>query len=479
MKDSYKKEAVSGVKWTGLSTLIIAGGNLLFILYLTRVLSKVDFGLFALVNVVSVLAAEFVDMGIGQAIIQKKEVDRNQLSTLYWINLGLGLLVASVVLLCSPLIANFYESPDLVPLLQWTSIGFFVGAMGSQFQALFQRALLFKRMAFIDLSAFAGYLAVTIYFVYLGYGVYSLVWGGLVRIGLKAFLSMGLGAFMHFPKLYFKYGNIKSFLTFGSFRSASFILTFLANQLDAILIGKLIGVGELGIYDVLKRLVTQPLKIISPLIKKVAFPILAKVQSDRERATSMFQKVFQLLNLLRYPIFLGLVLCAEEITLILGAEWHEHYRVLQVLSLMYLLNTIQNFIGQSMVAMGKSSWGFYNNLARLPLQLAAILIGSLWGLIGIALGGLVLAVLIVVPRYFIFVKRLYDVSFASYMTMIFREILFLGLWVVAVQYAVDALELSTILSLSVKTILFGAGILILYRFGQPKLWNYFFKLLKS
>ncbi|GGZ56795.1 oligosaccharide flippase family protein [Mesonia mobilis] len=250
MKSSYKTDAVSGVKWTGLSSTTIAGGSFLLILLLTRILSKSDFGLFALVNVVVGFSAEFVDIGISQAIIQKSKITSKQLSSLYWINIGLAILVFLVVFLSSGLIADFYESPQLSLLLKWISLSFLFTGLGAQFQALFQKEMLFKKMAVIDVIAFIGYVGSTLLLAYQGYGVFSLVWGNLIRSALKSLVSLVCGWSLHQPKLYFNLKEVKYFLSFGSFRTGSFLVNFLSSQLDSILIGKFIGVSELGVYDV-------------------------------------------------------------------------------------------------------------------------------------------------------------------------------------------------------------------------------------
>ena len=479
MKFSYKKDAVSGVKWTGLSTLIITGGNLLFILYLTQVLSKVDFGLFALVNVVAVLASEFVDMGIGQAIVQKKEVNHDQLSTLYWINLALGLVVTAAVFFSSELVASFYESPELVTLLQWTSIGFLASAFGAQYQALFQKKLQFRRMALIDIVSFAAYVVSTVVFIYLGYGILGLIWGGLFRTGIKALLSVVIGLKMHIPSLYFNYGKVTAFLSFGSFRAGAFLVSFLGGQLDAILIGKFLGVAELGIYDVLKRLAIYPIRVVSPIIKKVSYPILAKVHTDRQRATDMFVKILKLINMLRFPIFLGIVLCAQEITALLGGDWESHYVLLQLLALFFMFNTIQGFVGQSMIAMGKSDWGFYNNLVQLPLNIAVIYFGSFWGIEGIAMAFLIKALLLIYPRYYIFIKRLFDLSVGMYTRLIFKDLILLGIAVAVIMVVMGWLGLNALLSLIFKAILFGLAVLAVYFCFERDQFRYLLSLLRS
>lgn len=463
MNNSYKKEAIAGVKWTSISSIIIAGGSFLLILFLTKMLTKSDFGIFALVNVVVGFSAEFVDIGISQAIIQKSKITSKQLSSLYWINIGLSILVFLAVYLSSGLISDFYESPKLSLLLKWISLSFLFTGLGAQFQALFQKKMLFKKMAIIDISAFIGYVIFTLLFVWKGFGVLSLVWGNLIRSALKSLLSLVLGWTLHQPKLYFNFKEVQYFLSFGSFRTGSYLVNFLSMQLDSILIGKFIGVSELGVYDVLKRLAVQPVRFLSPLIQKVTYPLLAKVHENKERVTKMFIKIINLLNLIRFPIFVGVALCAESLTnQFLGQEWASDFGLLQILTFVYLFNTIQSFVGQSMIASGKANWGLYNNLIQLPINILTIYLGSFWGIYGIAYALLIKNLLAIMPRYTFIVKKLFDISLYTYLKIIFKDLFLVLMTTVPVYLIAEYLDLKPLFDLIFRGGLFALTLIVVY-----------------
>ncbi|NBC58321.1 MAG: MOP flippase family protein, partial [Bacteroidetes bacterium] len=422
LRNSYKKEAVSGVKWTSLSSILIAGGSFILILILTNILDKKDFGLFALVNIVIGFSAEFVDIGISQAIVQKQKINEKQLSTLYWINIILALLVFGVINVSKGFIGDFYEEAELPRLLSLVSFSFLFSGLSAQYQALLQKELKFKLMASLDIIAFVVYLSTTLTLAFLGYGVYALIWGTLARTGVKSILLLTTGLKTHIPKFHFNIKEVNYFLNFGSFRTGSFLVSFLNTQLDSILIGKFIGVGELGIYDIFKRIVQQPIRLLSPIIQKVTYPLMAKVHEDRKHVTNMFVKVLELLNLIRFPIFIGIALVAPEITnLFLGNDWGEHALVLQILAFVFMFNTIQSFVGVSMLSSGKANWGFYNNLIQFPINLLAIYIGSFWGISGIAIALLIKSLLNIYPRYVFILKHIYSIKLSNYLKLIFKD----------------------------------------------------------
>jgi O-antigen/teichoic acid export membrane protein len=269
-------------------------------------------------------------------------------------------------------------------------------------------------------------------------------------------------------------------LNFGSFRTGSFLVSFLNKQLDSILIGKFIGVGELGIYDVFKRIVQQPIRLLSPVIQKVTYPLMAKVNEDKKRVTNMFIKVLELLNLIRFPIFVGIALIAPEITnLFLGSEWSEHVLVLQVLSFVFLFSTIQSFVGISILSSGKSNWNFYNNIALLPLNIVVILVGANYGILGISLGLLFKSLLIIYPRYKFILSRIYDLSFIRYFKIVFLKLLPFVIFISLAHFIFQQFQFDDVFSLTIKTILFLLFISVLLFFTEKKSMNYLKSLISN
>ncbi len=454
MKNSYKKEAVSGVKWMSLSSTIVGIGSFVLILLLTNILDKKDFGLFALVNVVVGFSAEFVDIGISQAIVQKQNINKKQLSTLFWINILLACFVFFVINLSKDLIGLFYSESKLPSLLVLISFSFLLSGLSVQYQALLQKELKFKLMAVIDTVSFLAYFITTISMALIGKGVIALIWGSLARAGIKSILLIITGVKYHTPSFYFNLKEVKYFLNFGSFRTGSFLASFLNQQLDSILIGKFIGVSELGIYDVFKRIVMQPLRLLMPIIQKVVYPLMARVHENRERVTLMFIKILEMLNLIRFPIFLGIALCAKPLTeIFLGREWANHYLLLQALSFIYLFSTMQSFIGQSMIANGKANWGFYYNTIMIPINVLIIYVGSYWGIYTIVLLMLIRNTISIIPRYFFVVKKLYNITFSQYINMIFKRLFILITTLTPFYIATNYLDLKNIYDLICKAIL--------------------------
>jgi len=183
---SLKQRAITGVKWTTISTMLVSSFQLIQLAILARLLGPSAFGLIGMVMVVVGFANAFADMGISNAIIHRQDTTKQQLSSLYWLNIFAGIVVCCIVVLASPLIVEFFQEPQLQNLLIFTSAVFLITPIGQQFQMLLQKELSFDKLAKIEVtSSFFG-TVIAIIMAFLGFGALSLVLGQLGSAGFKS-----------------------------------------------------------------------------------------------------------------------------------------------------------------------------------------------------------------------------------------------------------------------------------------------------
>lgn len=456
MADSLRKETTSGIKWTAFASLITSIGGLFLLAVLARNLDKADFGLMAIVNILTIFSVELVDMGIGQAIIQKQKATALQLSSLFWINISLGVIVFLGLYLVAPFISNFYENPRLTTLIQIISFIFIFNGLSSQYQALFQRDFRFKLIASIDIISFGIYFILVIVLVFMGYGVYSLVWGSLVRAVVRSLSSFAIGSKTNLPSFVFDLNEIKVFLNFGAFRFGAFIITYFSKRLDSLLLGKLLGMDVLGVYDVYQRILQQPIKVFSPIINKVTFPLFSKLNKDKEKGKYAFLQIFNLLNSLRLPIFIFLIVAAEPIVKIfLGESWLENILVFKILALFFLFRTIGAFTGTVMVAGGKANWSFYISLIMVTITPLAIYFGSKYQMLGVAIALLTINILTQIPRYIFIIRKILPISLKEYFTPIIKPFIFSCLAALSV-FPFTFIKIGSLPLLILMSMIFGA-----------------------
>ncbi|HCO0770818.1 TPA: colanic acid undecaprenyl disphosphate flippase WzxC, partial [Escherichia coli] len=150
---SLREKTISGAKWSAIATVIIIGLGLVQMTVLARIIDNHQFGLLTVSLVIIALADTLSDFGIANSIIQRKEISHLELTTLYWLNVGLGLVVCVAVFLLSDLIGDVLNNPDLAPLIKTLSLAFVVIPHGQQFRALMQKELEFNKIGMIETSA--------------------------------------------------------------------------------------------------------------------------------------------------------------------------------------------------------------------------------------------------------------------------------------------------------------------------------------
>lgn len=160
-----------------------------------------------------------------------------------------------------------------------------IQAFGLQFRALFQKELQFNILAKIDILSAIISFGLAIYLALFGYGIYALIFSVLSM----AILLLYFGLRVHKPKFIFKLFEIKDFFVFGSYSTGNGIVSTIASRIDIILIGKLLGTDSLGLYSVIKELILRPAELINPIITKVAFPTMSKVNDDLQKVKKTYK----------------------------------------------------------------------------------------------------------------------------------------------------------------------------------------------
>lgn len=438
-----KQKAINGVKWTTLTSLVNALLQLLQLIILARFLSVDDFGLMAILMVVIGFSQIFVDFGLSKAIVYKQNISAVQLSTLYWLNILFGLVIFSIILLFTNPIANFYHEPQLKQYISLVSITVVIQSFGLQYRALFQKELNFNLLAKIDiLSAFISFVT-AISLSFLGYGIYALILPVMVMASLKTILLVVFGYKEHKPKLIFNLSEIKEFISFGAYSTGNGIVSTIATQIDVILIGKFLGTESLGLYSVIKELLLRPAELINPIITKVAFPVMSKVNHDINEVKNIYLKLINYVALVNFPIYIAsLILASEIISIFLGEKWLSGVYSFQILTIWALIRSIENPIGSLVMAMGKPQIEMFWNMAMMIFMPLVVLISSSFGIHGVAYGNVVAIILLFVPGWYFLVFKLCGATLNEYFSKIFYplvmsigigSIVFFGLYLLEIE----------------------------------------------
>ena len=403
-----RSQAISGVKWSGISTGVTITLQFGTLAVLARLLSPADFGLMGMIMVVIGFAQLFADMGISNAIIYRQDATREELSSLYWLNILAGIAVFFLVWAVTPLTITFYHEPRLKNLMYLTSLVFLITPIGQQFQILLQKELKFDQLAKIEIMGSFTNALVAITLALLGMGVFSLVWGQLAGASLRVLLYFRWGWNHWRPGFHFSKKNLGGYVSFGLYQMGEKAVNYFNSNLDYLLIGALLGAKPLGYYTLAYNLVLRPSLMINPIITRVAFPLFSKVQNDILRLKKGYLKGLELLSSVNFPLMAGLAVVAPAaVPAIFGIQWLPSVILVQILTIVGLLRSLGNPVGSLLLARGRADLAFKWNLTLLITQIPGLYLWArLVGTIRVAIAFAVLMCLYSVFHYLILIRTM-------------------------------------------------------------------------
>lgn len=461
---SLKQKAVSGAKWSAFSTIFSTIFQVARIVVLGRLLAPEDFGLMAMMVVVTGFAGIFGEVGLGSAIIQRPNPTRNELSSLYWLNVVFGILVYLVLLFATPFVAIFYSSPDLRTMLPVASLPFLFIPLGNQFRALLQKKLLFKTLSRIEvISSGLGSLA-SIFLAFAGWGVWSLIYAQLVESGFRTCWLCWIGWRLPTrPLMHFLIQDLRGYIKFGLHDVGAMSINYFNSRMDQLVIGVILGPEALGFYSMAFNLVMMPVQKINPILTRVAFPVFAQVQHDRDRLKRGYLKMLNILTAVNAPVLMGFAAVAPlAIPLILGDKWLPIIHVVQILCFYSLIRSTGNPGGSLVMSIGRADISFYWNLGLLFILPATVYFsGALgrnietvsWALVGVQ--GILWAF-----WYILVVKNLLGSIFIEYSAAMLKPAIISFAMFICINYMVSFFSVSFVF-LGVAVLLGGALFLVM------------------
>ena len=351
---------------------------------LARLLTPQDFGLIAMVIAITSFAMILKDMGLSMATVQKADINHSQISTLFWINVAVGILIAAVVVALAPVVAWFYGEPRLTPVTMALAGTFIFGGLTVQHQALLQRHMRFFRLGLAEMLAMSASVAAAIIAGVYGAGYWALV---IMHITLAVVTAIGMWiALPWLPGPPRKATGVKPMLGFGGNIAAFNVMNCFSRNLDKILIGKFLGSAALGFYSNAYRLLMMPIRQIRDPIGSVAMSSLSRLQGNPERYKNYYLKMVQMLALITVPIicFLG-VYSDEVILLVLGPQWGQAAEVFKILAFAALIQPIMGTVSSVLLSTGQGRRHFKKGIWTSAVYAISFAVGLPWGIIGVAL----------------------------------------------------------------------------------------------
>jgi PST family polysaccharide transporter len=368
-----------------------------------RLLTPEDYGLIGMVVVVAGFVSLFKDLGLSNAAIQEQEINPSQISTLFWLNLMVSILVMLVTALLGPAIAWFYGDRRLILITAVYAVGFLFGGLTTQHEALLRRQMRFMALAVIDIVSLAVGVITGVILALSGAGYWALVTNQLVFALANA---AGVWIVCRWrPGPPGRLSAVRSMLIFGRNLTAFTIVNYFARNLDNMLIGKFWGSQQLGFYAKAYQLLLLPIDQVNSPIAAVAVPALSRLKDSPERYRDAYLRILEKVGMLTMPGMALLIATSDWVVrILLGDQWSSTARIFAVLGLAGIFQPITNSTGWLFISQGRTDRMFRWGLLGSSIILIGIVAGLPWGALGVAVS-YTAAFLVTTPLLFWFVGR--------------------------------------------------------------------------
>lgn len=385
--NSLKSKTISGLLWKFAERIGAQAITFILSIILARLLSPSDYGAIAILLVFITIADVFANAGFGSALIQKKDADDLDFSSVFYFSFIFSVFVYFVVFLAAPFIANFYSMPILEQTLQVLALRIPVAAINSVQQAYVSRNMQFKKFFYSTLSGTAASAVVGIFMAYNGYGIWSLVGQYLSNAVINTIVLFSVISWR--PQLIFSLQRLKSLFSYGWKLLLSGLLDTGYQSLNSLLIGKFYTPADLAFFDTGKKFPMVIVTNINSSISSVLFPALASEQDEPERVKAHTRKAIQISSYIMWPMMLGMAACADSIvSLVLTDKWLPVVPYLQIACITYGLWPIHTANLQAINAMGRSDIFLKLEIVKKIVGISILMFTIQYGVLAIALGGI-------------------------------------------------------------------------------------------
>lgn len=363
---------------------------------LARLLGPKDFGLVGMVTAFTGVLNLFRDFGLSSAAVQRASVTEEQSSTLFWINMLVGVLLGLLAVAMAPVIAAFYHEPRLFMVTVVLAAGFVFNAAGVQHSALLQREMRFTALAVIGVVSLIVGTAIAIGGAKAGYGYWA-----LVAMTVTSPIVSTLGFWLTtawVPGMPHTRTGIRSMMRFGGTLTLNSLVAYVAYNAEKVMIGRFWGADAIGLYGRAYQLVNIPTDNLNSAVGEVAFSALSRLQDDPGRFKSYFLKGYSLVLAMTLPMTIACVIFADDLVLVLlGPKWKDAVAIFRLLSPTILIFALINPLGWLLYSLGLVRRGLKIALVFAPSIIVGYVMGLPYGPKGVAVAYSAVMTLWVIP----------------------------------------------------------------------------------
>ena len=359
---------------------------------LARILAPEDYGQIALITVFTTIMQVFVDSGLGTALIQKKDADDLDFSSVFYFNFVIYLILYVVMFVTAPFIAGFYGNSSLTSIIRVISLTIVISGVKGIQQSYVSRNMMFKRFFYSTLggTVFSAFFGIAL--AYAGFGVWAIVAQQLSNTAIDT-LILWLTVKWR-PKRMFSWVRLKGLLSFGWKMLASSLLDTVYNNIRSLIIGKMYSSSDLAYYDQGKKFPNVIVTNINTSIDSVLLPTMASAQDHAGRVKSMTRRAIKTSTYIMAPLMMGLAFCAEPIVgLVLTDKWLPCVPFLRIFCVTYMFYPIHTANLNAIKAMGRSDLFLKLEIVKKVVGIALLLSTMWFGVMAMAYSLLISSIL--------------------------------------------------------------------------------------
>ena len=371
---------------------------------LARLLTPEDYGLIGMVAILINFVGMFQYLGLSTATISWSELSHQQVSTLFWVNMFLSVVIMLVTIGSGPLLAWFYNEPRLLGITAGFGVTILLAGLAIQHEAILARQMRFTALVVVEVVALALGFGSAVVAAWRGAGYWSLVLNNLVMT-----LATAIGVWTACrwrPGLPVWGSGIRSMLSFGGHLTGFNVMAFFSRNLDSALIGKVWGPFQLGVYSRAYQMLLMPLQQINAPLSAVAVPALSRLANEPERYRAAYLEILEKIVMITMP--LGALMIATSdwtVLLLLGPQWGETGRIFMLLGVAAMIQPVTRTAWWLFSTQGRTRELFHWGVLGGAIAIVSIVAGLPWGARGVAASYAGADLCIVTPLFFWYVGR--------------------------------------------------------------------------
>ena len=396
-----KLTLATGVRWVASSRVLVQMGRLVLVIILARILVPEDFGVVSLVMIITAFIEQAIgDVGTAAAIVQRQDMTDDEVSSMFWFNIGVGILLTVVAEIAAPLMSHTVDHPHVVDAFRVVAFSFAIAGFRMTHMAVLRKSLRYRTLAILDVVSLLANVSVALSLAIAGAGFWALLLGTMAA---NVALTIGVWVVSDFrPAFSFQLAHLRSVAGFSLNLSGYRFINFFAAQGDRFIVGTFISTEALGFYSQANRLVRYPLDTATFVYRRVLVPAMSKDQDNDAKVRMAFLRSTGVIAVAVVPFTLTAAVLAEPLILALpGEKWLPAVPLIRLLAVVGLFTTVTGQTGVIFHIKGRTDLLLYWGIVASTATMTGYIVGLQWGVEGVAWGYLAAMAIITIPSYYL------------------------------------------------------------------------------